>query len=104
MERRYLLRDEDGYIIETPTSLFQRVAHAIASAETNFDPAADVSSRNRICWRLPARDMSLLGHLEIVISYYHHPSLPATSGYNLLRMHRQLPAVITREKVWPNIK
>ncbi|MDP3878823.1 MAG: adenosylcobalamin-dependent ribonucleoside-diphosphate reductase [Dehalococcoidales bacterium] len=41
LERRYLLRDEAGNIIETPTGLFRRVAHAIASAETKFDPAAD---------------------------------------------------------------
>ena len=42
LERRYLLRDENGNIIETPTGLFRRVAHAIASAEMNFNPAADV--------------------------------------------------------------
>ena len=44
LERRYLLRDEGGHIIETPTGLFQRVAHAVASAETNFEPSADISS------------------------------------------------------------
>jgi ribonucleoside-diphosphate reductase alpha chain len=44
LERRYLLRDEGGNIIETPTGLFRRVAHAIASVETNFNPAADVKS------------------------------------------------------------
>jgi len=44
LDRRYPLRDEGGHIIETPTSLFQRAAHTIASADTNFDPAADVSS------------------------------------------------------------
>jgi ribonucleoside-diphosphate reductase alpha chain len=44
LERRYLLRDEDGNIIETPSQLFRRVAHAIASAETRFDPRADTRS------------------------------------------------------------
>jgi ribonucleoside-diphosphate reductase alpha chain len=44
LERRYLLRDEAGNIIETPTELFRRVAHAVATVETNFDPAADTKS------------------------------------------------------------
>ncbi|MBI2832697.1 MAG: adenosylcobalamin-dependent ribonucleoside-diphosphate reductase [Chloroflexi bacterium] len=41
LERRYLLKDEEGRVIETPTGLFRRVAHAIASVETKFDPTAD---------------------------------------------------------------
>ncbi|MBI2288486.1 MAG: adenosylcobalamin-dependent ribonucleoside-diphosphate reductase, partial [Chloroflexi bacterium] len=41
LERRYLLKDEKGNVIETPTGLFRRVAHAIAGAETNFNPAVD---------------------------------------------------------------
>jgi ribonucleoside-diphosphate reductase alpha chain len=44
LERRYLLKDEGGSIIETPTGLFRRVAHAIASVEANFNPAADIKS------------------------------------------------------------
>jgi ribonucleoside-diphosphate reductase alpha chain len=44
LERRYLLRDEEGNIIETPTGLFRRVAHAIAAVETGFDAAADIGS------------------------------------------------------------
>ncbi len=42
LERRYLLRDEDGKIIETPGQLFRRVARAIAAVETAFDPSADM--------------------------------------------------------------
>ncbi|MBI2850530.1 MAG: adenosylcobalamin-dependent ribonucleoside-diphosphate reductase [Chloroflexi bacterium] len=41
LERRYLLRDEDGNVIESPTELFRRVARAIAAAETRFDPLSD---------------------------------------------------------------
>lgn len=41
LERRYLLRDEEGKVIETPTGLFRRVAQAIAAVETKFDPAAN---------------------------------------------------------------
>ncbi len=44
LERRYLLRDEEGNIIETPGELFRRVAYTIASAETRFDPKADVKN------------------------------------------------------------
>jgi len=42
LERRYLLRDEGGSVVETPMELFRRVAHAVARVETNFNPAADV--------------------------------------------------------------
>jgi len=44
LERRYLLRDEDGNIIETPSQLFRRVAGAIAGVEPKFNPAADVKA------------------------------------------------------------
>ena len=44
LERRYLLRDEAGNIIETPTELFRRVARAIASVETKFNAAAEVKT------------------------------------------------------------
>lgn len=44
LERRYLLRDEEGNVIETPTGLFRRVAHAIAAVETSFGAAADIGS------------------------------------------------------------
>lgn len=44
LERRYLLRDGEGSIVETPRELFGRVARAVASAETKFDPAADVKT------------------------------------------------------------
>lgn len=42
LEKRYLLRDEDGNIIETPRELFKRVAKTIAGVETKFDPSADI--------------------------------------------------------------
>ncbi len=44
LERRYLLRDEDGNIVETPSQLFRRVAKAIAGIEPKFNPSADVRS------------------------------------------------------------
>ncbi len=36
LERRYLLKDETGKIIETPSQLFHRVARFIASADKNY--------------------------------------------------------------------
>jgi signal transduction histidine kinase len=33
LERRYLLRDEAGQVIETPSAMFRRVAQAVAAAE-----------------------------------------------------------------------
>jgi len=52
LERRYLLRDEQGNISETPTALFRRVAHAIASVETEFNPVADVASLEQAFFRV----------------------------------------------------
>ena len=37
LENRYLIRDEQGKIIETPGQLFSRVARLVASIEANFD-------------------------------------------------------------------
>ncbi len=37
LQRRYLLRNELGEIVETPSGLLQRVAHAIASAEKSYE-------------------------------------------------------------------
>jgi ribonucleoside-diphosphate reductase alpha chain len=52
LERRYLLKDEDGNTIETPTGLFRRVAHAIAAVETSFDPAADSKALEQVFYEL----------------------------------------------------
>jgi ribonucleoside-diphosphate reductase alpha chain len=43
LERRYLIKDGEGRVIETPQELFRRVARHIASAELFYDPKADVS-------------------------------------------------------------
>ncbi|MFW9962453.1 MAG: adenosylcobalamin-dependent ribonucleoside-diphosphate reductase [Candidatus Sifarchaeia archaeon] len=39
---RYLLKDEEGNPIETPSQLFHRVSGAVASIEKNYDENADV--------------------------------------------------------------
>ncbi len=43
LERRYLTKDGEGKVIETPQELFRRVARHIASAELIYNPKADVS-------------------------------------------------------------
>ena len=42
LERRYLKKDTEGRIRETPARMFQRVARHIAKAETNYDENADI--------------------------------------------------------------
>ncbi|MDG7001083.1 MAG: adenosylcobalamin-dependent ribonucleoside-diphosphate reductase [Nitrososphaerota archaeon] len=42
MHRRYLLRDSKGNVIETPSGLFRRVAHHIASADRRYDSKTEV--------------------------------------------------------------
>ncbi len=37
LERRYLQKDEQGRVLETPTEMFRRVAHAVAQAEDAYD-------------------------------------------------------------------
>jgi len=39
LKRRYLLKDDERNIVETPSMLFRRVAHHIAQAERNFHSA-----------------------------------------------------------------
>ena len=59
LERRYLLRDEDGNIVETPGELFRRVARTIAGAETKFSPTADTKG-------LEEAFFSLMSNLEFL--------------------------------------
>jgi ribonucleoside-diphosphate reductase alpha chain len=42
LERRYLLRDNRGNVVETPEEMFRRVAHAVAEAELTYNPRANV--------------------------------------------------------------
>jgi ribonucleoside-diphosphate reductase alpha chain len=44
LEKRYLKRDKEGKILETPVEMFRRVAATIASADGNFDKKADVGA------------------------------------------------------------
>ena len=44
LEKRYLIRDEEGTPLEAPADMFARVAENIAQAELSYDPAADVDA------------------------------------------------------------
>ncbi|HLZ20158.1 MAG TPA: vitamin B12-dependent ribonucleotide reductase, partial [Smithellaceae bacterium] len=41
LERRYLKRDKDGKVLETPVQMFRRVADTIASADQKFNEKTD---------------------------------------------------------------
>ncbi len=45
LEKRYLKKDKQGKVVEAPEEMLRRVAEAIASAELNYDPKADVRAR-----------------------------------------------------------
>jgi len=42
LKTRYLLRDEEGNVTETPSQMFRRVAKAVAKADLLYDKEADV--------------------------------------------------------------
>jgi|YNPNPStandDraft_1061719.scaffolds.fasta_scaffold00001_56 ribonucleoside-diphosphate reductase alpha chain len=44
LKRRYLLKDDKGDVIETPSQMFRRVADAIASPDAIYDSSADLSA------------------------------------------------------------
>ncbi|MEM3745229.1 MAG: vitamin B12-dependent ribonucleotide reductase [Candidatus Bathyarchaeia archaeon] len=54
LERRYLLKDEYGRVIETPSQMFRRVARAIASVDAIYDRSADVERTEEEFYRIMA--------------------------------------------------
>jgi ribonucleoside-diphosphate reductase alpha chain len=54
LEKRYLKKDKQGKVIETPEQMFRRVAQTIASAELIYDPKADVKAREEEFYQLMA--------------------------------------------------
>ncbi len=54
LQKRYLKKDKQGQVIETPEEMFHRVAEAIASAELIYDPKADVKTREDEFYQLMA--------------------------------------------------
>jgi ribonucleoside-diphosphate reductase alpha chain len=54
LERRYLKKDKSGQVIEKAEEMFRRVAKTIASADTTYDPNADVKVREDEFYQLMA--------------------------------------------------
>jgi len=54
LEKRYLKRDEQGKMAETPEEIFRRVAKAVAYAELIYNPKADIEAWNDEFYRLMA--------------------------------------------------
>ncbi len=54
LERRYLKRDTEGKVLETPTDLFLRVADTISAADRIFDPQADETKLAATFYRMMA--------------------------------------------------
>ncbi len=52
LEKRYLLRDNKGNVIEKPEEMFHRVAKAIAAAELLYDPRANTKAIEDVFYRL----------------------------------------------------
>ncbi|MBW2071694.1 MAG: vitamin B12-dependent ribonucleotide reductase [Deltaproteobacteria bacterium] len=43
LKKRYLRKNEYGEVAETPEEMFRRVAQAVAEADLNYDPEADIN-------------------------------------------------------------
>lgn len=52
VKRRYLLKDNDGRVIETPAQLFRRVAGVIAEVDTNYHKKADIKKTEEEFYQL----------------------------------------------------
>jgi ribonucleoside-diphosphate reductase alpha chain len=54
LKRRYLKKDEDGVVIETPEQMFRRVAHHVAMADLLYEPECDVEATEEKFFRIMA--------------------------------------------------
>ncbi|TYO99615.1 ribonucleoside-diphosphate reductase class II [Geothermobacter ehrlichii] len=52
LERRYLKRNEEGKVLETPAEMFARVARTIASAETKLNTGVDAKQLEKEFYRM----------------------------------------------------
>lgn len=59
LKRRYLKRDPDGNVLETPADMFRRVAETVAAAGADFDDTADTEG-------LADRFYSMMANLEFL--------------------------------------
>ncbi len=52
LEKRYLIKDEQGRVIETPEQMFRRVAGNVAQGDLQYDGHADVSATEEEFFRI----------------------------------------------------
>ena len=52
LERRYLAKDSQGRVVESPEDMFRRVARSIAAADALYDPKADLAAREEQFYRM----------------------------------------------------
>ncbi len=52
LQRRYLRKDSDGKVIESPEDMFRRVAHHIARAEENYGDAQEADKMEALFYRM----------------------------------------------------
>jgi ribonucleoside-diphosphate reductase alpha chain len=45
LEKRYLIKDKTGKVVETPAQLFHRVAKTVAAADLIYNPSANIKAR-----------------------------------------------------------
>jgi ribonucleoside-diphosphate reductase alpha chain len=45
LERRYLVKDDKGHVVESAEDMFRRVAHYIATADLLYNPKADITDK-----------------------------------------------------------
>jgi ribonucleoside-diphosphate reductase alpha chain len=55
LERRYLKRDQEGNVLETPVDMFRRVAETIAGADKKFNEQADTQALADAFYSMMAR-------------------------------------------------
>jgi len=55
LKKRYLAKDEEGRVIETPEQMFRRVAKAIAEIDRIYDPKADLNKTEEEFYRMMSR-------------------------------------------------
>ncbi|MHB0976466.1 MAG: adenosylcobalamin-dependent ribonucleoside-diphosphate reductase [Candidatus Aquicultorales bacterium] len=54
LNQRYLIKDEDGRVVETPSQLFRRVARTLAEPDRRYDPEADIGTVEEEFYQLMA--------------------------------------------------